>query len=83
MSGAHLRFDIPLERFHKDLTEAACRAALKQGFRGPPAPLKAAVSRALKNVIKKEMRVSRQCGSSIVGICSHAERFVPWSKEGL
>lgn len=83
MSGTHLRFNIAIDRFLKDLTEAAFQAVLKRGFRGPKAPLKAAVSRALKKVIKKEMLVCRQCGKSIIGICVHAERFEPWSKEAL
>ncbi|HSA59113.1 MAG TPA: hypothetical protein VLJ37_05455 [bacterium] len=81
MSGAHLRFNIPIERFLKDLTEATCQAVLKRGFRGPIAPLKTAVSSAIKKILKNEMQVSQQCGRSIIGICSHAERFEPWSKE--
>jgi hypothetical protein len=81
MSGAHLRFDVPLDRFLEDLSEAACQTVLKRGFRQPKAPLKAAMTKALKKVLKKSMQVSPQCGMSIIGICSHSERFEPWSKK--
>lgn len=81
MSGAHLRFEIPLDRFLSDLTDAACEAVQKIGLKRKQDILHASVSKALKKVITKEMQVSAQCGKSVIGICSHVERFEPWSED--
>jgi len=80
MSGAHLRFEIPLERFLADLTGAACDAVLRTHGRKTRESLQTEISKALKEIIQKEMQVSAQCGRRIIGICTHVERFEPWSE---
>jgi len=81
MAGTHLRFDIELDRFLDNLTAAACAAAVKRGFCGSKKSLRASTARALKKVIKTDMQACERCGSHIIGVCCHAQRFTPWSQE--
>jgi hypothetical protein len=81
MAGAHLRFEISLDQFLTDMVESAVSAVVKKGCKGSRAGLKSEISRALKKVLMAEMQISPACGSHIIGICSHSERFEPWSPE--
>lgn len=81
MAGAHLRFEISLDQFLTDMVEAAASAAMKKGCKGSRAGLKSGISKALKKVLRAEMQISTACGSRIIGICRHSERFEPWSPE--
>lgn len=81
MAGAHLRFEISLDQFLANMVEAAVSAAMKKGHKRSRAGLKSGISRALKKVLRAEMQISPACGSRIIGICRHSERFEPWSPE--
>lgn len=71
MEGIHLRFEITLEQFLEDLTQAVYKIALEYRAGGTFIELQLELWNALREIVRKDMLVSKQCGSRKVwmGTC--------------
>jgi hypothetical protein len=79
MPGIHVNFKISPEEFLNDLTEAAYEVALKYGFSIPFVDVELDLHKALREVIRNDMKVSPACGAS--ESCQAAGQVEPWSTE--
>lgn len=81
MGGMHVKFEISPEEFLGNLTQAAYQVMVKNGFQKPFIEVELELWDVLREVIRRNMQVSPQCGSHRLGVCDMAERYEPWSKE--
>lgn len=79
MAGFHLKFQVDPDDFLGHLTEAAYNVALRHGLQVPFTEIKLGLFDALREVIRKDMFVSDECGLHV--ICQEATQFEPWSDE--
>ena len=79
MAGIHVDFKVSPEEFAAHLSAAVYQVALEYGFTGSFMDFELEVHRAIREVIRKEMRVSSMCGT--FPECQAARRCEPWSEE--
>lgn len=79
MAGTHINFEISLEDFLGNITEAAYQVALRHGFNAPFIDVKLDLQQALREAICRNMKVCPFCNTT--SECQIARRHVPFSRE--
>lgn len=79
MAALHVKFEMTPDEFLAHLTSAAYLVALKRGApKGSFLDFQLELREALREVIRRDMFASEQCG--LLTVCQEGDRMDPWSE---